>query len=42
MLIATYTWLFTVTDSDQKHTTNIVIKENWETFKEKNCISKLI
>lgn len=27
MLIATYTWLFTVTDSDQKHTTNIVIKK---------------
>lgn len=35
MLIATYTWLFTVTlfiDSDQKHTTHVVIKKNCETF----------
>lgn len=41
MLIATYTWLFTVTDSDQKHTTNIVIKENWETFLLKRKIAFL-
>ena len=35
MLIATYTWLFTVTlfiDSDQKHTTNVAIKKHCETF----------